>query len=272
MADVHIITGGSSGIGLGAARNFNQGKVIITGRTEETLKKAEKELKEAGVDVGYKTSDITDRESLKELFEFGKTFGRIKTVVNSAGVSGGMASAKQTLEIDLFGTENMIEETYKHAEEDTSLILIGSMMGYIVPDDEEVNELLANPSEEGAIDRLVEILNDDSDEAYNYSKKGVHLMVKKYANKFGEKDARINSISPGIIMTPMAKKAAEDHPEQMEQMKSLTPMSRNGEREDVSNAVCFLASDNSSFVTGIDLLVDGGLSINLAKVREEYER
>lgn len=272
MVDVHIITGGSSGIGLGAAKNFTNGKVIITGRTEEKLKDAEKELKEKGVDVAYKTSDITDRDSLKELFEFGKSFGRIKTVVNSAGVSGGMASAKQTLEIDLFGTENIIKETYKHAEEETSLILIASMMGYIIPDDEEANDLLANPSRDGSIDRLVEIVNNESDVAYNYSKKGVHLMVKRFTNKFGEKNARINSISPGIIMTPMAKKAAEDHPEQMEQMKSLTPMTRYGEREDISNAVCFLASDNASFITGIDLLVDGGLSINLAEVREEYKR
>ena len=154
-----------------------------------------------------------------------------------------MANTKATFEIDLLGTENLIEESLNVAEEDTVIILIASMMGHVVPPNPDYDKYLANPSEPGAIDALVEIVQDKSDLAYNFSKRGVHLLVKKYAAPLGQKKARIVSISPGIIMTPMSKKAAEDHPEQMQYMEKITPIGRNGEPEDIANAVSFLADD-----------------------------
>lgn len=266
MKNIHIITGGSSGIGLECAKEFKDGTVLITGRNEGKLKDAEIELKEAGIDVVYKTSDISRKESIKELFDHAKSLGKIKTVVNSAGVSGGTANADLTLKIDLLGTENLIEETLDIAEENTSLILIASMMGHVVPPNPDYDKYLENPSEEGAIETLVNIVQDKADIAYNFSKRGVHLLVKKYATKFGEKGARIVSLSPGIIMTPMGEKAAADHPEQMNFMKKMTPMGRNGRPEDIANAVAFLADDRASFITGTDLLVDGGLTMKLPEI------
>lgn len=266
MKNIHIITGGSSGIGLECAKEFKDGTVLITGRNEERLKGAEKELKEAGIDIAYKSSDISNRDSIKELFEYAKTLGTIKTVVNSAGVSGGSANAKLTLDIDLLGTENLIKETLKIAGENTALILIASMMGHVVPPNPDYDKYLENPSEEGAIDALVNVVKDQADVAYNFSKRGVHLLVEKYASEFGEKGARIVSLSPGIIMTPMGEKAAADHPEQMNFMKKMTPMGRNGKTEDIATAVSFLADDKASFITGTDLLVDGGLTIKLPEI------
>ena len=111
MKNVHIITGGSSGIGLECAKRFKDGIVLITARNEERLKNAEAELIKEGIDVRYRSSDASKRESLRELFEYAKSLGKIKTVVNSAGVSGGSADAKLTLEIDLLGVENIIQET-----------------------------------------------------------------------------------------------------------------------------------------------------------------
>lgn len=270
MTNIHIITGGSSGIGLESARRFTEGTVLITGRNEEKLKKAEEELKKEGINVAYKSSDISNIDSIKELFNYAKTLGKIKTVVNSAGVSGGTVDSKVTFEIDLLGTDHLIDETLKSAEKDTVLVLIASMMGHIVPPNPDYDKYLENPSEEGAIDALVKAVDNKSDTAYNFSKRGVHLLVKKYASAFGEKGARIVSISPGIIMTPMSEQAALDHPEQMEYMKKMTPMSRNGNPDDIANAICFLASDNASFITGTDLLVDGGLTLKLPEIAKAY--
>nr|WP_300002476.1 SDR family oxidoreductase [Tissierella sp.] len=270
MENIHIITGGSSGIGLECAKRFKEGTVLITGRNVEKLKKAEEELKKEGINVAYKSSDVSDIESVRELFKYAKSLGNIKTVLNSAGVSGGDVSSKVTFEIDLLGTEQLIEETLKLAEKNTVLILIASMMGHIVPPNPDYDKHLENPSEEGAIDALVKAVNDKSDIAYNFSKRGVHLLVKKHAPAFGEKGARIVSISPGIIMTPMSEQAAADHPEQMEFMKKMTPMARNGNPDDIANAVCFLADDNASFITGTDLLVDGGLTIKLPEIAKAY--
>lgn len=272
MKNVYVITGGSSGIGLECAKRFKDGIVLITGRNEDKLKKAQNELKDLGIEVVYKSSDISKRESIKELLEYGKSLGKIKTILNSAGVSGGMANTKGTFEIDLLGTENLIEESLNVAEENTVLILIASMMGHVVPPNPDYDKYLQNPSEPGAIDALVKVVQDKSDLAYNFSKRGVHLLVKKYATEFGKKKARIVSISPGIIMTPMAQKAAADHPEQMEYMKQMTPIGRNGEPDDIANAVSFLADDKASFITGTDLLVDGGLTIKLPEIAKAYAK
>lgn len=266
MENIHVITGGSSGIGLECAKRFKEGTVLITGRGEEKLKKAEEILKKEGIKVTSKISDISNRESIKELFNYAKSLGKVKTILNSAGVSGDMADAKRTFEIDLLGTENIINEALKVVEEDSVVILIASMMGHVIPANLEYDKFLESPSQAGAIDSLIEIVEDKSDVAYNFSKRGVQLMVRKYAFKFGNKKARIVSVSPGIIMTPMAEKAAAEHPEQMEYMKSMTPAGRNGKAEDIANAICFLADDKSSFITGIDLLVDGGLTIKLPRI------
>ncbi len=174
MKNIHVITGGSSGIGLECAKEFKDGIVLITGRNEDKLKDAEVELKKAGIEVAYKTSDISKRESVKELFEHAKSLGKVKTVVNSAGVSGGSADASLTLKIDLLGTENLIEETLNIAEENTVLILIASMMGHVVPPNPDYDKYLENPSEDGSIDALVNIVQDKADIAYNFSKRGVH--------------------------------------------------------------------------------------------------
>lgn len=270
MKNVHIITGGSSGIGLECAKRFTDGIVVITGRNEERLKTAKEELVKAGIEVEYKASDVSNRDNIKELFEYAKSLGKIKTIVNSAGVSGGSADAKLTLDIDLLGTDNLIKETLSIMEDKTVLILISSMVGYLVPSNSSYDHYLENPSERGAIDALIEVVQNKADIAYNFSKKGVHMLVKKYAPEFGKKGARIVSISPGIIMTPMAEQAAADHPEQMNYMKMMTPMGRNGSPDDIANAVSFLADEKASFITGTDLLVDGGLTIKLPEIAKAY--
>ena len=272
MEKVHIITGGSSGIGLECAKQFKDGVVIISSRSEDKLKNAQAQLKEEGIEVVYKSSDLTDENSLKELFDYANSLGKIKTIINSAGVSGSGGDAKFTFEIDLIGTQNLIKESLKNADKNTAVILIGSMMGTVVPDNKEYNKYLEDPSAEGAIDALIKVVDNNADTAYNFSKKGVQLLAKKYAPEFGEKGARIVSVSPGIIMTPMAEKAAADHPEQMNYMKSMTPAGRNGTPEDIAYTVAFLADDRASFITGTDILVDGGLAIKLPEIQAAYSK
>lgn len=142
----------------------------------------------------------------------------------------------------------------------------------MVPSNPKYDQFLQNPSEEGAIETLVKVVQDKSDIAYNFAKRGVHLLVEKYAVAFGKKGARIVSLSPGIIMTPMGEQAAADHPEQMNYMKMMTPAGRNGKPEDIAYAISFLADDRASFITGSDLLVDGGLTINLPTIAAQAKK
>lgn len=272
MKNVHIVTGGSSGIGLECAKVFQDGIVIITGRNEDRLNRAVQELKEAGLEAVSKRGDISDRDSVEELFAFAKTLGSLKTVVNSAGVSGIGVDARLTYQIDLLGTENLAETAKDYLAEGGVLILVASMMGHVVPPNPEYDTLLENPSQAGALDALVNFAQNDPSLAYNFSKRGVHLLAKKYAWDYGKKGLRILSLSPGVIMTPMSVQAAEEHPEQMEYMKSMTPVGRNGIPEDISETVRFLASDKASFITGTDLLVDGGLTLKMPEIMAAYQK
>lgn len=268
MKNVHIITGGSSGIGLECAKEFKDGIVLITGRNEERLQKAEQELKAVGIDVQYITSDVSDRDSVRALLEYGQSLGNIKTVINSAGVSGGSADAELTLKIDLLGVEYLIEETLALAKKNTVLVLISSMMGHMVPANPDYDRFLENPCDDGALDVLIDVAQNDADIAYNFAKRGVHLLVKKYTKEFGDKGARIVSVSPGIIITPMGEQAMADHPEQMKLMENMTPSGRNGQPEDIAYAVSFIADDRASFITGTDLVVDGGLTVRLPELSQ----
>jgi len=269
MKNVHVITGGSSGIGLECAKLFKNGTVVIAGRSEEKLIIASEELKNIGIDVKYYSTDVSDKESVKRLIDYAKQFGELKTMVHAAGVSGTIGDVMKTLKIDLLGTYNVVEETYNAIDKGTSVILIASMMGHMVPQNNEKDELLRNPQQEGALEKIASFLNGDSDLAYNYAKHGVQLIAKFNATRFGKKNSRIVSVSPGIIMTPMAKKASAEHPEKMEHMKSITPIGKNGDPEEISELVYFLASDKASFITGTDILVDGGLTLNLQKQKQK---
>lgn len=265
MSEVHVITGGASGIGLECAKLFKDGTVVIADLSEDKLKETSESLKKLGIDAKYHTVDVSDRSAVNKLIEYAKEFGEIKTLVHSAGVSGDMGNAKKVLDINLVGTFNMMEEGYKALGENSVAILISSMMGHVVKTNSEQDELLKNPQDENSIDKIMKIIDNDSDQAYNYSKYGVQLLVRSNAEKFGKKGIRILSLSPGVIMTPMSKKAAEEHPEQMKYMDSITALSRAGKPEEVADVVYFLASDKASFMTGTDILVDGGLVVNLDK-------
>lgn len=266
MQNVHIVTGGSSGIGLETAKSFKDGVVIITGRNLEKLKRAFAELEEAGITAHYKQSDISSKKAVKELLEFASGLGEIKTVVNSAGVSGDMEDARTIFEIDLLGAEYLVEEVLEVARKNTVVVLIASMMGSVIPNNEAYDNFLLNPQEKGSLDALVQVVQDDPNNAYNFAKKGVQILVKKWATQFGEKGARIVSLSPGIIMTPMTETAIANHPERMAFMKNMTPAGRNGVPEDIARTILFLADEKSAFLTGIDLTVDGGLSNRLPEI------
>lgn len=269
MKNVHLITGGNSGIGLECAKSFKDGIVLISGLYDDDLKKACEELKKEGIDARYKSADVSDRSKVKEMIAYAKELGNLKTIIHAAGVSGTVGDVMLTLKIDLLGTHNVIEETYNAIGENTVVILIASMMGHMVPPSNAYDNDLRNPEAEGALERIASILDGDSDNAYNFAKYGVQLLTKHNASRFGKVGARIISVSPGIIMTPMSKKAAEEHPEQMQYMQSITPVGRNGESEDIAELTYFLASDKASFITGTDILIDGGVVVNLQKQEQK---
>lgn len=271
MDNIYVITGGSGGIGLESAKQFKDGTVIIADINEEALAKGKAELEALGIKAETAICDVTNQEQVNEVAKKAASMGKIKGVVHTAGISPSAKNCVLIMKIDLVGTENIIEGFYPVLEEGSSLTMIASMMGHIVPPNPAYDDLMTNCKDDGFMDKILPFLNDDPSNAYNFSKRGVILLSKKWLVKFGEKKIRINTVSPGVIETQMALDAARDYPEQLKYMESLTALKRNGKPDDIAKAVKFLASDEASFVTGTDLLVDGGLITNLIALQSKKQ-
>lgn len=269
MKKIYLVTGGSSGIGLEIASRFKDGKVYITGRREEKLIESVALLKEQGVDAGYFQGDLSDTKRLHEIFSAIKKEGQVAAIINSAGVSGVGTDVETTLDIDLVGAANVINEAIDVAIEGTVIVMISSFMGYMVPKNDELDAKLIKPLDEDNYRDIVAACQGQSDLAYNISKRGVHLLVEYYARELGKHGIRIVSVSPGVILTPMARKAMEAHPERMAQLEEMTPCRRSGEPEDIANAVEFLVSPLASYINGADLRIDGGLANNVLRSERE---
>ena len=263
MKEIHLITGAGGGIGLAIAKEFRDGAVLLADISEESLSASKAEMEKLGVEAYTQIVDLSDTESIEAMLEKARELGTIKTIVNSAGVSGDQAPTDILFKINLLGTQHLLEKAIDIMDEGSSIVLISSMMGHSIPDDANYNELLRYPEREGSIEGLVQVVNDDSTLAYNFSKKGVHDLFKRYVYDYGKKGIRINSVSPGIIETAMSKQAQKEHPEEMNQLKAITPLSRMGQPEEMAKVVSFLASDDASFISGTDVLADGGLIVKI---------
>lgn len=256
--NVYVITGGAGGIGLAAAKQFKDGIVMISDVVPAALEKGKELLAAEGIDVVTKVCDISDRAQVTEMAKEAAALGSVKAVVHAAGVSGDCGKLDLVLRVDLLGTYYLIEEFLNVMEKGSSMVLISSMMADVIPPNPVQDELLVAPDREDIVEKLAPFCNDDPHLAYDVTKRGVRLLTSAYAAAFGKKGARINSVSPGVILTEMAKKAAAEHPEQMQFMESVTPLGRNGEPEEIADVIYYLASDKASFITGIDIKADGG--------------
>jgi NAD(P)-dependent dehydrogenase (short-subunit alcohol dehydrogenase family) len=261
-----VITGGVGGIGQACARAFKNQPIIITDYLQEKVDETVEIFSEEGFDVSGIACDITDKNDIDKLIEYVADKGSLKALIHTAGISGAVKNLKKVYTIDLIATELLVDAFYKLAVKDSAAILISSMMAHTVPANKEYDEALTNPQAPESFDIVSRFVNNDSDMMYNFAKRGVQLLTHKNADKWGGKGARIVSVSPGVIETPMALKAAEEHPDHMEKIRQATPLKRNGKPEDIADVVYFLASDAARFITSTDILVDGGVVHNIKKM------
>lgn len=261
-----VITGGAGGIGQACARALKDQPIIITDYSHEMVDETVQTLSNEGFDVTGIACDITDKKDIEKLINYVDRKGSLKALIHAAGVSGAVNDLKRVYTINLLATELLIHAFSELAVKDTVAILLSSMKAHTIPANKEYDEALTNPQAPESFDIVSRFVNKNSDIMYNFTKRGVQLLTHKYADKWGERGARIVSVSPGVIETPMALKAAKEHPEEMEMLKQATPLKRNGQPEDVADVVSFLASDAARFITSTDILVDGGVLQNIKKM------
>lgn len=260
-----VITGGAGGLGTSCAHLLKEHKLVITDHSTEVVDRAVAALKADGFDAVGHACDITSAADVTKLKDFTKQQGPFKGMVHTGGVSGTVGDPKKVFAINLVATAIIVDSFHELACPGSVFVLFASMMGHSVPPDAGYDAALRDPRKEGAYATIEPFLGGSADTMYNFSKRGVMLICKDNAMRYGKKGARIVTVSPGVIMTAMAKKALEEHPAVMQQTLDMTPVGRYGQPEDVAQLVRFLLSDAAGFITGTDVAVDGGVLTQILK-------
>lgn len=265
---VYVITGGSGGMGKATAEIVGKkGTVLLADISEERLIQTKEELNAIGItEVYYQTVDITSKENVAALAKRASELGMLKGLVHTAGLSPTMADSKRITEVNLVGTGIVLEAFLPLATEGTAVVCISSMSGYMAARQGPYVEVLKQPLADNVVEIMEQFAQGNSGAAYTLSKLGVQLIVEDQAWVWGEKGARITSLSPGTINTAMGRQEAEKQKE-MKLMLDITPLRREGEASEIATAIAFLLSDDASYITGFDLRVDGGTIANIAKAK-----
>ncbi len=262
MTDVVLWTGAGQ-IGMAIARRVGMGKRIILG--DKNLKNAEKIaqiMNEAGFNVRAYETDISSRESILRLIIEAQKYGDIVHFINAAGVSPSQAPIEVILKVDLYGTAVLLEEVGKVIKEGGTGVTISSQSGYRMPAlGAEIDEQLATAPTEELLDLPVLQPQNIKDtlHAYQLAKRCNGKRVMAEAVKWGARKARINSISPGIIVTPLALDEFNGpRGDFYKNMFAKCPAGRPGTADEVATLAELVMSPAGAFITGSDLLIDGG--------------
>lgn len=260
--DVMILTGAGQ-IGMAIARRMGYGKKIVIGdKNPDNAQAVAKIMNDAGYDADAVEMDLSSRESIKNLIVKAQEYGDITMLVNAAGVSPSQAPVEAILKVDLYGTAVLLEEVGKVIREGGVGVTISSQSGHRMPalTPEEDEQLACAPAEELLkLDILQPENIRDTLHAYQMAKRCNEKRVMAESVKWGEKGARINSISPGIIVTPLAVDEFNGpRGDFYKNMFAKCPAGRPGTADEVANVAELLMSDKGAFITGADFLIDGG--------------
>lgn len=258
-----ILWTGAGQIGMAIARRIGFGKTILVGdKNMENCRAIVKIMNEAGFDATPIETDISSRDSILNLIAEGQKQGDITALINSAGVSPSQAPIEVILKVDLYGTAVLLEEVGKVIAPGGVGVTISSQSGYRMTQlGAEIDEQLAiTPTEELLSLPVLQPENiKDTLHAYQLAKRCNGKRVMAEAIKWGERGARLNSISPGIIVTPLAiDEFNGPRGDFYKNMFAKCPAGRPGTADEVANLAEILMTPAGAFITGSDLLIDGG--------------
>ncbi len=264
MSDVIVVIGAGS-IGQAIARRVSAGKHVVLADLHQTNADAAAHvLRDAGYTVTTATVDIASRPSIQALVEIATALGDVTGVIHAAGVSPSQAPPATILHVDLYGTAVILEEFGNVIAAGGSGVVIASQSGHRLGalTAEQDAALATTPAEELlALPMLQPDQVIDSLHAYQLAKRGNSLRVEAEAVRWAERGARINTISPGIIMTPLANdELTGPRGEGYRRMLELSPAGRAGTPDEVGTVGALLMGPDGAFITGSDILMDGGVT------------
>jgi NAD(P)-dependent dehydrogenase (short-subunit alcohol dehydrogenase family) len=264
MTSVIVVVGAGS-IGQAIARRVGAGKhVLLADINREAAESAAKVLTDAGFVTSIATVDVSSRESVCSLVAMATAIGDITGLIHAAGVSPSQASAQTILAVDLYGTALVLREFGLVIAPGGAGLVIASQSGHRLPalTPEQDDALATTPVE--ALLALPMLQPDnitDPLHAYQISKRGNSLRVKAESVNWSKRGARVNTISPGIIITPLANdELSGPRGDGYRRMISLSPAGRAGTPDEVGTVGALLMSADGGFITGSDFLMDGGVT------------
>lgn len=261
-----LITGAAGGMGRSCARLFGAtDDLVLTDVVAPALEGFAEDLRRDGYNVTVHPGDMASDDLLATLvgeLADGKPFA----LVHTAGLSPSLADWQAIMQVNLVATEKLMRALGPALVPGTALVLIASSAGYMMPPVPEVDAVLASPLADGFMETIGQVIEGMGGAnspggmggiSYTLSKRAVHTLVQRRAIEWGSRGVRITSISPGMIATPMGKSEMENTMGAT-QLLDATPVGRIGTPMDIALAARFLCSDEASFISGTDLLVDGG--------------
>jgi NAD(P)-dependent dehydrogenase (short-subunit alcohol dehydrogenase family) len=262
MSDVIVVVGAGA-IGQAIARRVSAGKhVLLADIKLGNANAAADTLRNAGFETSTTVVDVSSRPSIQALVETARTHGQITGLIHAAGVSPSQAPPATILAVDLYGTAVLLEEVGHVIAAGGAGIVIASQSGHRLPAlraDEDAaltttpaDDLLDLPLLQP--DRISDALH-----AYQLAKRANSLRVKAEAVRWGQRGARINAISPGIIITPLAADELNGpRGDGYRRMIELSPAGRAGTPDEIATLAALLMGPDGTFITGSDILIDGG--------------
>lgn len=254
---------GAGSMGTAIVKRIGAGKIILLGeRNEDKLKEKKQELEYQGFIVETQKVDALNNNEVEAFAKKAASLGRLKYFIDSAGASPNQTTPEKIVALDLIATSYAIDIFSKYICEGGSGLIISSQTGYMMDFTPEIEkELSLTPTDKlKDLDFVKKDAIANQGIAYITAKRTNHLRVRTAAaTTWGDKGARINTISPGIIVTPLAYDEFKAAGEGYQKMIEASPAKRVGTSDEIARAAEFLLSDDSSFITGIDLLIDGGV-------------
>lgn len=254
---------GAGSMGMAIAERVAQNRTVLLGDiSEKALEAARQKLEYSGYSVETMRVDASDKESIYAFAARAKELGPVKYYIHTAGASPNQTNPQHMIKLDLIGSAYALDAFGEVMAKDGAGILISSQTGYMLPEpltNEQEYALTMTPADELAqLPMLQPDVIVNSGIAYIMSKRANQLRVRKAAIDWGRRGARINTISPGVVVTPLAYDEFRAAGEGYQKMIESSAMHRVGNPAEIANAAQFLLSDQASFITGTDLLVDGG--------------
>lgn len=267
-----VVVIGAGAIGQAIARRVGVAKtVLLADINEDAAERVATSLSGAGFDTRTAHVDVSARDSVNALADTAAELGSVVDVVHTAGLSPAQASPEAIIAVDLVGTAYVLEAFGRVIAPGGSGIVIASQAGHMIPPlPPEQNEALARTpaTELGQLPFLQAAVVTGSGAAYALSKRANTLRVQAASVEWGDRGARVNSLSPGIIMTPLAQDELNSPAgEAYGRMIRASAAGRVGTPDEVAAAAAFLMGRDGSFITGSDLLIDGGVIAAIAAGR-----